>query len=509
MAKGATDPVQQRRRKLAEVERLGYDLYPHRFERTHEVADLVGEFSSKSGEELEQAAIQVQTAGRITSMRGHGKVGFADLAGQGSRIQLYVRKDRVGSRNYQLYRLLDIGDIIGVTGKVFRTRMGELSIGVDRIDLLAKSLLPLPEKWHGLTDVELRFRQRYLDLIANPAVREVFVRRSHVIRELRSFFDERGFLEVETPMMQPLAGGATARPFKTFHEALGVSLFLRIAPELYLKRLTVGGLDRVYEINKNFRNEGISIQHNPEFTMLEFYMAYVDYNDLMDLTEEMLARVVERVTGSTLVRYGDDEIDFGCYRRLSMVEAIREYWPQPSAPTQQELDNPDHLRQMLEQLEVEVPAEASWGLLLAEVFEAVAEPHLVQPTFIFDYPLELSPLAKRKNSDPRFVERFELYAGGFELANAYSELNDPVEQRRRFQEQFQRRTRGDREAHSMDDDYVQALSYGLPPTGGFGMGIDRLTMLLTDRRSIREVILFPQLRPETGRTADEEGSHAL
>ena len=505
MDKRATDPVEQRRRKLAEVERLGYDLYPHRYERSHEVTDLVRQFSSKSSDELEQDEVQVQTAGRIASMRGHGKVGFADLAGQGSRIQLYVRKDRVGSNNYQLYRLLDIGDVIGVAGKVFRTRMGELSIFVERIDLLAKSLLPLPEKWHGLTDVELRFRQRYLDLIANPEVREVFVRRSHIIRELRSFFDEQGFLEVETPMMQPLAGGATARPFKTFHEALGVSLFLRVAPELYLKRLTVGGLDRVYEINKNFRNEGISIQHNPEFTMLEFYMAYADYNDVMDLTEEMLTRVVERVTGSTRVPYGEDEIDFGKYRRLSMVEAIREYWPEPPAPSPQELDDPVGLRDLLGQLEVEIPEQASWGMLLAELFEAVAEPQLVQPTFIFDYPLELSPLSKRKDSDRRFVERFELYAGRFELANAYSELNDPAEQRRRFEEQLQQRAQGDREAHSMDEDYVQALSYGLPPTGGFGMGIDRLTMLLTDQRSIREVILFPQLRPETGRAADEEG----
>ena len=504
MDKGATDTVEQRRRKLAELKRLGYDLYPHRYERTHEVTDLVRQFSSESADELEREEAQVQTAGRIVSMRGHGKVGFADLAGQGSRIQLYVRKDRVGSENYRLYRLLDIGDLIGVTGKVFRTRMGELSLSVERIDLLAKSLLPLPEKWHGLTDVELRFRQRYLDLIANPEVREVFVRRSHIIRELRSFFDEQGFLEVETPMMQPLAGGATARPFKTFHEALGVPLFLRVAPELYLKRLTVGGLDRVYEINKNFRNEGISIQHNPEFTMLEFYMAYVDYNDLMDLTEEMLTRVVERVTGSTLVPYGDDEIDFGNYRRLSMVEAIREYWSEPPAPTPQELDDPVRLRELLEQLEVEIQGKASWGMLLAELFEAVAEPQLVQPTFIFDYPLELSPLAKTKDSDPRFVERFELYAGRFELANAYSELNDPAEQKSRFEEQLQRRAQGDRQAHSMDEDYVRALSYGLPPTGGFGMGIDRLTMLLTDRRSIREVILFPQLRPETGRAGYED-----
>ena len=506
MDKGATDPVEQRLRKLAEIKRLGYDPYPHRYDRTHEVTDLVQQFSSKRSDELEGEEVQVQTAGRIVSMRGHGKVGFADLAGQGSRIQLYVREDQVGSENYQLYRLLEIGDLIGVSGKVFRTRMGELSISVQRMDLLAKALLPLPEKWHGLTDVELRFRQRYLDLIANPEVRQVFVRRSHIIREIRRFLDEQGFLEVETPMMQPLAGGATARPFKTFHEALGIPLFLRVAPELYLKRLTVGGLDRVYEINRNFRNEGISTQHNPEFTMLEFYMAYVDYNDLMELTKKMLSGVVEQVTGSTRVPYGEDEIDFGKYRRLSMVEAIREYWPESPAPTPEELDDPVHLRELLKQQEVEIQREASWGMLLAELFEAVAEPQLVQPTFIFDYPLELSPLAKTKDADPRFVERFELYAGRFELANAYSELNDPAEQKRRFEEQLQRRAQGDREAHAMDEDYVRALSYGLPPTGGFGMGIDRLTMLLTDRRSIREVILFPQLRPETGRANDEEGS---
>ncbi len=506
MDSGATDPVEQKLRKLAEVKRLGYDLYPHRYDQTHEVADLVQQFSSKSGDELEGQEVQVQTAGRIVSMRGHGKVGFADLAGQGSRIQLYVRKDQVGSENYQLYRLLEVGDLIGVSGKVFRTRMGELSISVEGIDLLAKALLPLPEKWHGLTDVELRFRQRYLDLIANPEVRGVFVRRSHIIREIRNFLDAQGFLEVETPMMQPLAGGATARPFKTFHEALGIPLFLRVAPELYLKRLTVGGLDRVYEINRNFRNEGISTQHNPEFTMLEFYMAYADYNDVMELTEKMLSGVVEQVTGSTRVPYGEDEIDFGSYRRLSMVEAIREYWPESPAPTPEELDDPVRLRGLLKQQEVEIQGEASWGILLAELFETVAEPQLVQPTFIFDYPLELSPLSKKKDSDPRFVERFELYAGRFELANAYSELNDPAEQEKRFEDQLQRRAQGDREAHAMDEDYVRALSYGMPPTGGFGMGIDRLIMLLTNRRSIREVILFPLLRPETGRATEEEES---
>ncbi len=505
MDKNGTDPVEQRRRKLAEIKELGCDPYPHRYELSHEVSDLVRRFSSSSTEELEKKSLQVQTAGRIVSMRGHGKVGFVDLAGQGARLQLYVRRDRVGTKNYRLYKLLDIGDIIGVAGTVFRTRMGELSLAVEQIDLLAKSLLPLPDKWHGLTDVELRFRQRYLDLIANPEVRQIFVRRGHIIREIRSFFDDQGFLEVETPMMQPLAGGATARPFKTFHEALGVSLYLRIAPELYLKRLTVGGMDRVYEINRNFRNEGISIQHNPEFTMLEFYMAYADYNDLMDLTEEMLTRVVERVTGSTDVPFGDEVLDFGRYRRLSMVEAILEYWPVSiTRPEERDLDNPRRLLELLQDLDAEVDETASWGILLTQLFEAVVEPRLVQPTFIYDYPVDTSPLAKTKDSDLRFVERFELYAGGFELANAYSELNDPLEQERRFEEQLRQKEKGDQEAHSMDEDYVRALSYGLPPTGGFGLGIDRLTMILTNRRSIREVILFPQLRPEAGRLPEGE-----
>ena len=505
MDKNGTDPVEQRRRKLDQIKELGYDPYPHRYEFSHEVSDLVRQFSSSSGEDLEQEDVQVRTAGRIVAMRGHGKAGFADLAGQGARIQLYVRKDKVGSENYGLYRLLDIGDIIGVAGTVFRTRMGELSLAVEQIDLLTKSLLPLPDKWHGLMDVERRFRQRYLDLIANPEIRQVFVRRGHIIREIRSFFDEQGFLEVETPMMQPLAGGATARPFKTFHEALGVPLYLRIAPELYLKRLTVGGLDRVYEINRNFRNEGISIQHNPEFTMLEFYMAYVDYHGLMDLTEEMLTRVVERVTGATTVPFGDEVLDFGSYRRLSMVEAILEYWPASIVgPGATDLNDRNRLLELLGQLDEDADEAASWGILLARLFEAVAEPRLVQPTFVYDYPVDTSPLAKTKDSDPRFVERFELYAGAFELANAYSELNDPVEQRQRFEQQLRQKEKGDREAHSMDEDYVHALSYGLPPTGGFGMGIDRLTMLLTNRRSIREVILFPQLRPEGGRTPEGE-----
>ncbi len=505
MIKSEKNSLKERRDKLDKIKELGFDPYPHRYEVSHEVSELICEFSSASVEELKLKDVHVKTAGRVVSMRGHGKVGFSDLSGQGVKIQLYVREDKVGDENYRLYKLFDIGDIIGVSGKVFRTRMGELSLAVDRVHLLAKSLCPLPDKWHGLRDVERRFRQRYLDLIANSDVRHIFFRRGRIIREIREFFDEHGFLEVETPMMQPIAGGAAARPFKTFHEALGIPLYLRIAPELYLKRLTIGGIDRVYEVNRNFRNEGISIQHNPEFTMLEFYMTYVDYNDLMNFTEEMLTRVVERVTESSKVVFGDDVLDFGDFKRLSMVEAILKYWPNSiNDPGKNHLDDRNFLIQSLKKLGENVEESASWGVLLVQLFEAIVEPRLIQPTFIYDYPKDTSPLAKTKKSDTRFVERFELYAGAFEIANAYSELNDPLEQEKRFEQQIQQKEKGNQEAHCLDKEYLRAMSYGLPPTGGFGLGIDRLTMLLTNRRSIREVIFFPQLRPEDGRNPEKE-----
>lgn len=491
-----TDLIEQRSQKLEEIRKLGHDPYPHRYELSHTVAELVHEFSQKSGQELEQEEVSVQTAGRLVNLRGHGKAGFADLQGSGERIQIYVRQDRVGQENHQLFRLFDIGDIIGVRGSLFRTKTDELTIKADQLDFLAKGLLPLPEKWHGLSDVEIRYRQRYLDLMANREIRDIFIRRGRIISEIRDFLESRGYLEVETPMMQPLAGGAMARPFKTFHEALGIPLFLRIAPELYLKRLIVGGFDRVYEINRSFRNEGISTQHNPEFTMLEFYQAYSDYQDLMNLTEEMLRTVVQAVTGGLEVPFNGNSIDFNGFSRYSMVESIQKFWKEGSAPSTEDLCQHDRLGAVVKQAGLDFEAGLNWGKLLELLFEHVVEEHLIQPTFIYDFPTELSPLSKTKDEDSRFAERFELFIGGLEIANAYSELNDPEEQRKRFKEQVEARLRGDSEAHEMDEDYLKALQYGMPPTAGEGIGIDRLTMVLTDSDSIREVILFPHLRPK-------------
>lgn len=491
-----TDLIEQRSQKLEEIRKLGHDPYPHRYELSHTVAELVHEFSQKSGQELEQEEVSVQTAGRLVNLRGHGKAGFADLQGSGERIQIYVRQDRVGQENHQLFRLFDIGDIIGVRGSLFRTKTDELTIKADQLDFLAKGLLPLPEKWHGLSDVEIRYRQRYLDLMANREIRDIFIRRGRIISEIRDFLESRGYLEVETPMMQPLAGGAMARPFKTFHEALGIPLFLRIAPELYLKRLIVGGFDRVYEINRSFRNEGISTQHNPEFTMLEFYQAYSDYQDLMNLTEEMLRTVVQAVTGGLEVPFNGNSIDFNGFSRYSMVESIQKFWKEGSAPSTEDLCQHDRLGAVVKQAGLDFEAGLNWGKLLELLFEHVVEEHLIQPTFIYDFPAELSPLSKTKDEDSRFAERFELFIGGLEIANAYSELNDPEEQRKRFKEQVEARLRGDSEAHEMDEDYLKALQYGMPPTAGEGIGIDRLTMVLTDSDSIREVILFPHLRPK-------------
>lgn len=492
------DPIQQRYFKLDAIRKLGCDPYPHKYELTHTPAQLIEQLSCHSAEELGQQRFSVQTAGRLVSLRGHGKAGFGHLAGNQARIQIYVRQDRVGAENFQLYQHLDIGDIVGVRGVMFRTRTGELTVSAEHLDFLAKSLLPLPEKWHGLVDVETRYRQRYVDLIANPTVADVFIRRSQIISSLRRFLESKGYLEVETPMMQPVAGGATARPFKTFHEALGIPLYLRIAPELYLKRLVVGGFDRVFEINRNFRNEGISTQHNPEFTMLEFYQAYSDYRDLMELTEEMLRFVVRDVTGSLEVKFADQLISFDRYARYSMLEAILEFWPEPSSrPETGDLLDREKVAALLRRFPVDFKPDLPWGVLFGLLFEKVVEEHLVHPTFIYDFPVELSPLSKRKDEDDRFVERFELFVGAMEIANAYSELNDPEEQEQRFQEQLRQRERGDMEAHAMDEDYVRALRYGMPPTAGEGIGIDRLTMVLTDSQSIREVILFPHLRPES------------
>jgi lysyl-tRNA synthetase, class II len=461
---------------------------------------------------LDRDRVNVRVAGRLMSIRGQGKAGFAHLQQSGKRLQIYVKLDFVGEKGFQLYKLLDLGDFIGVSGYLFRTRTNELSVHVEEITFLAKDLLPLPEKYHGLSDVELRYRQRYVDLNMNPEVREVFVARSKVVKAIRSFLDARGYIEVETPMMQPIAGGAVARPFRTHHNTLDLDLYLRIAPELYLKRLIVGGLDRVYEINRNFRNEGISTQHNPEFTMLEFYQAYADYEDMMSLTEEMLAHTARELNGTTVVSYQGREIDFGDWQRLSMREAIIKYWPEASAPAPEMSDfsSANSVRKLVERLNASHtphmpfdPAEPA-GKTIANMFEAVAEEHLWQPTILYDFPVAISPLSKNKRDEPDWVERFEVFAGGLEIGNAFSELNDPEEQRRRFEQQLSERERGDDEAHVMDEDYIRALSYGMPPTGGEGIGIDRLTMLLTDSKSIRDVILFPLLRPQKQEEIIEE-----
>ncbi len=501
--------IQQREKKLQAIVDLGFEAYPPKYDVTRTIPQVVSENAALSTEELAGQKISVRVAGRVMTMRPHGKAGFAHLAGGGQRLQIYVRLDAVGERDFELYRLLDLGDLIGVEGYVFRTRTGELTIHAERLQFLAKAILPLPEKWHGLTDVEIRYRQRYLDLMVNEDVRTVFERRGKLVRAIRDFLEAEGYLEVETPMMQPLAGGAMARPFKTHHNALDIDLFLRIAPELYLKRLIVGGLDRVYEINRNFRNEGISTHHNPEFTMLEFYQAYADFHDMIALTERLLRRVAEAVLGSVEFDYCEHRISFAKFEQLSMKDAVLRYWPEEvEALTEEQLDDASVMAQR-------VPALNAWlqkregtligadavenkrsGELLALFFETVAEEHLIQPTFIIDYPLEVSPLSKQKPDDPNFVERFELYIGGMEIANAFSELNDPEEQRNRFQYQQNLREKGDLTAHAIDEDYIRALSYGMPPTGGEGIGIDRLTMLLTNSRSIRDVILFPLLRPE-------------
>jgi lysyl-tRNA synthetase, class II len=494
-----------RRDKLRQIEALGQLAYPYRYQTTHTIPQILDDYSGKTGPELEASRVNVSVAGRVMSIRVQGKAGFAHLQQGGKRLQIYVRLDNVGEKAFQLYKLLDIGDYIGVKGYLFRTRTNELTVHVEEITFLVKDLLPLPEKWHGLQDVETRYRRRYVDLAMNPEVREVFIKRAKVVQSLRRFLDAKRFIEVETPMMHPIAGGAVAKPFITHHNTLDTDLYLRIAPELYLKRLVVGGMDRVYEINRNFRNEGISTQHNPEFTMLEFYMAYADYNDMMDFTAEMLAQVARDVNGATITHFNGNDIDWSHFQRLSMREAIVKFWPENAgfAPQMSDFAGTHGIAATVHRYNAANPhipydPTAPNGKTIADLFEFVAEPHLIQPTFIYDFPLAISPLSKNKrepeeNAD--WVERFEIFVGGLEIGNAFSELNDPEEQRRRFEQQLSERTRGNEEAHQMDEDYIRALSYGLPPTAGEGVGIDRLTMLLTDSRSIRDVILFPLLRP--------------
>jgi lysyl-tRNA synthetase, class II len=495
-----------RRAKLAQIEALGQSSYPYKYEFTHLVPQILNEFGPKSAEELDASRVEVRVAGRIMAIRVMGKAAFMHIQQAGQRLQVYVRKDDVGEKGFELFKLLDIGDHIGIKGYVFRTKTKELSVHAQEITFLSKDLLPLPEKWHGLTDVELRYRQRYVDLFMNPGVREVFVKRAQLVKAIRKFFDDRNYVEVETPMMQPLYGGAAARPFVTHHNTLDIDLYLRIAPELYLKRLTVGGLDRVYEINRNFRNEGISTHHNPEFTMLEFYQAYADMYDMMQLTEDLLSAVAKTVTGSAKVKFGEHEIDWANWQRLTMREAVIKYWPDEAGekPNLSDFESADKVGGLVTRLNASrtphmaFDPKAPAGKTIAELFEAVAEEHLIQPTIIYEFPMAISPLAKnsRKPEDrENWVERFEVFVGGLEIGNAFSELNDPEEQRRRFESQLAEKARGDEEAHQMDEDYVRALSYGLPPTGGEGIGIDRVTMLMTNSQSIRDVILFPLMRP--------------
>jgi lysyl-tRNA synthetase class 2 len=497
-----SDLRRNRRENLKRVEDLGFPASPLRFGVAATISEIRARFDAAPGEELETEKPSVATAGRVLALRTAGKAGFLDLSDGRRRLQVYVRRDSVGERAFDLYRALDLGDWLGVEGDVFRTRTGELSVKARGLTFLAKCFRPLPEKWHGLKDVELRYRRRYVDLAVNPDSREVFERRAAIVRSIRRFLDERGYLEVETPMMQPIAGGAIARPFVTHHNALDLPLYLRIAPELYLKRLVVGGIPRVYEINRNFRNEGISTHHNPEFTMLEFYEAYSEGSDLMRLSEELLSQLAREVTGGLRTPWSGETIDWTPpFRRFTMRQAVLEFSAGDSrgAVRPEELTTADGLLAAAQRFGVEKPERfgGKKGKLLAELFEAVAEAKLVQPTFIEEFPTEISPLSRQRPDDPEWVDRFELYAGGMEIANGFSELNDPEEQAVRFRRQVEERERGDLEAAPYDEDYVEALEYGLPPTAGEGLGIDRLTMLLTDRHSIRDVILFPLMRPKS------------
>ena len=487
----SSDLMQQRREKLEEIRQLGVNPYPYRYSPTHTTLEISQQFSEVQDQPDETKPVRI--AGRIMTKRDHGKSGFAHLQDKSGRIQIYVRQNSVGKEAYQVYRKLDVGDVIGVEGPVFRTRTGEITVLVNEVELLAKSLRPLPEKWHGLQNKETRYRQRYADLMMNPDVMQVFINRTRMIQALREYLNRDGFLEVETPILQPIYGGATARPFTTHHNALDMSLYLRIANELYLKRLIVGGFDRVYEFSRDFRNEGMDHDHSPEFTMIELYQAYTDYEGMMCLTENLIAYAAKTVIGTTQITYQDDSISLAPpWRRLTMIESIKE-----EAGIDVEALSDEELRSAVSESEIESEGAASRGHLIAALFDAKVEPNLVQPTFIYDYPIEISPFAKKKRGNDRFVERFEFFIGRMEMGNAFSELNDPIDQRERFIEQAKKRAAGDEDALMMDEDYLRALEYGMPPTGGLGFGIDRLAMLLTDQASIRDVILFPHMRPES------------
>ncbi|MEA1855742.1 lysine--tRNA ligase [Cytobacillus sp. OWB-43] len=485
------DQLVVRREKMNSLREQGVDPFGKRFDRTHQSQQLVEEYSQFEKEELEEKEIPVTIAGRIMTKRGKGKAGFAHIQDLSGQIQLYVRKDAVGEEAYEVFTSADLGDIVGVSGVLFKTKVGELSVKAKQFELLTKALRPLPDKFHGLKDVEQRYRQRYLDLIMSEESKHTFITRSRIIQSMRRYLDDQGYLEVETPMMHAIAGGASAKPFITHHNALDMELYMRIAIELHLKRLIVGGMEKVYEIGRVFRNEGVSTRHNPEFTMIELYEAYADYRDIMRLTENLIAHIAEEVLGSTTVQYGEYEINLKPeWKRLHMVDAVKEYtgvdfWKETSV---------DEARALAKEHGVEITEHMQYGHIVNEFFEQKVEEKLIQPTFIFGHPVEISPLAKKNENDPRFTDRFELFIVAREHANAFTELNDPIDQKERFEAQLKEREQGNDEAHMMDNDFIEALEYGMPPTGGLGIGVDRLVMLLTNAASIRDVLLFPHMR---------------
>ncbi len=491
MSEELTDQLQVRREKLQSYIENGIDPFGGKYVRTHKAKELHEQYGNFSKGALAEKTVQVTVAGRVMTKRGKGKVSFSHIQDVSEQIQLYIRKDEIGEQSYDLFKTVDIGDIIGVTGIVFKTNVGELSVQATSFTLLTKALRPLPDKYHGLQDIELRYRKRYLDLITNIESRETFILRSKIIQSMRHYLDNLGFLEVETPMLHTIPGGATARPFQTHHNALDIELYIRIAIELHLKRLIVGGLEKVYEIGRVFRNEGVSTRHNPEFTMIELYEAYADFEDIMELTENMIATIAKDIFGKTTITYGEQEINLQPkWERLHMVDAIKDYagvdlWGKLSDEEARSLAKKHH---------VEITDHMTYGHIVNEFFEQKVEDKLIQPTFIYGQPVEVSPLAKKNKDDGRFTDRFELFIVGREHANAFSELNDPIDQRARFEAQVAERKEGNDEAHLMDEDFLEALEYGMPPTGGLGIGVDRLVMLLTNSPSIRDVLLFPQMR---------------
>ena len=485
--------LKQRFEKAEKLEKQGINLFPNTFRKKHDIIEIKEKYKSLSNEELEKVEEQSVIAGRLMAIRSFGKATFAHIQDGSDRIQIFLQQKELGADKYKFFKKLDIGDIIGVIGKPFLTKTGELTLNVSDFELVTKSLRPLPEKFHGLKDVEARYRQRYVDLIVNPKVREIFRTRTKILKLIRQYLDERGFMEVETPMMQVIPGGATAKPFETYHNALGMKLYLRIAPELYLKRLLVGGFERVYEINRNFRNEGISTQHNPEFTMLEFYMAYADYNDLFKITEDMFSYLAQEILGSQKINYQGNEIDLTPpWNKLSFYESLEKI----GGLSKDQYQDIEKAKNLVRELGENVKEYETLGKIQTKLFDLLVEPKLIQPHFIYHYPTEVSPLSRRNDKDPSITDRFELFITGREMANAFSELNDPRDQKKRFEEQVKEKAKGEEEAHFMDQDYVRALEYGMPPAAGEGIGIDRLVMLFTDSPSIREVILFPLLKPE-------------